>query len=298
VPVAASISKFSDCLSLTDTQLTLRSVSRRKCDKAQPICGLCSRLGRACDYAAIPAQTAEDTASLQARLSELERELRASKKNPGNETTPPADSSGHSNNSAGWQPANPLWMGPASMNRFPSAVFLDIDCFKWAQLPIPRPNVNVPPEVFEILSNGNAVQSATAEFFSTIHYWFPIVSRKRMTIGTSLWEGGPDLAMLFLAMLLINSRELTSVEAAMTNQLYTASKRFLALLEASGTVSLLYLQAMILVAMYEYGHGIYPSAWMTIAQCARYVDVTGIPSFKDSSLMLGSCVGRPLFVAR
>jgi hypothetical protein len=36
--------------------------------------------------------------------------------------------------------------------------------------------------------------------------------------------------------------------------------------------------------------GVYPGAWMTVAQCARYVDLLGIPSFKESALVLGGAV--------
>ncbi|KAK3362698.1 hypothetical protein B0T25DRAFT_586894 [Lasiosphaeria hispida] len=258
---------------------------KRKCDKTLPMCSLCGRMGRPCDYSdgSPPVPTADDLASLHTRLAELEQRLR----NPAVSETSPSvfsDASRQSVNSRG-----PLWLGPPSMNRFPSAIFLDIDCFKWAQLPIPKPNVDVPQDVYEILSHGNAVQEATAEYFDSVHHWFPIISKKRMSLGISLWEGGPDLAMLFLAMKLVTSQPVAGVDSAVDNHLYTASKRFLALLEGSGTLSLIHLQSMILVTLYEFGHAIYPAAWMSIAMCARYIDIIGIPSFKESSLMLGSC---------
>ncbi|KAK5658730.1 hypothetical protein OQA88_1539 [Cercophora sp. LCS_1] len=225
--------------------------------------------------------------SLQSRLAELESRLQASAS--GSTPSVAMSQQGDSNSSASLLSARgPMWL-PASMNRFPSAIFLDIDCFKWAQLPIPRPNLEVPPEVVEILSGPNAVQDAITDYFSSVHHWFPFISRKRMVIGISLWEGGPDLAMLFLSMLLITTQEITDVEGALANPLYGASKRFLTLLEGSGTLSLIHLQSMILVALYEFGHGIYPAAWMSIGQCSRYIDIIGIPSFKDSSVMLGSC---------
>ncbi|RYO98816.1 hypothetical protein DL764_006979 [Monosporascus ibericus] len=63
-------------------------------------------------------------------------------------------------------------------------------------------------------------------------------------------------------MKLITSQPRDGFDAS-ENYLYTASKRFLSLLENSGTASLMYLQALILVALYEYGQGIYPAAWMT-----------------------------------
>ncbi|KAI0473989.1 hypothetical protein GGR56DRAFT_676430 [Xylariaceae sp. FL0804] len=48
-------------------------------------------------------------------------------------------------------------------------------------------------------------------------------------------------------------------------------------------------QALVLVALYEYGQGIYPAAWMTVAQCVRYADFIGLPSYKDSNSVLGHC---------
>ncbi|RYP86583.1 hypothetical protein DL770_004882 [Monosporascus sp. CRB-9-2] len=48
-------------------------------------------------------------------------------------------------------------------------------------------------------------------------------------------------------------------------------------------------QALILVALYEYGQGIYPAAWMTVGQCVRYADFIGLPSYQDSNNILGQC---------
>ncbi len=112
-----------------------------------------------------------------------------------------------------------------------------------------------------------------------------------MTIGLPLWDAGPDLAMLFLAMKLVTTMPNEGVRPA-DSPLYTASKRFIALLEASGAVSLQYLQAMLLVAIYEMGHAIYPAAWMTVGACARYADMIGIPSFRESCAVLGTCVSE------
>ncbi|KAK3953508.1 hypothetical protein QBC32DRAFT_257607 [Pseudoneurospora amorphoporcata] len=182
----------------------------------------------------------------------------------------------------------PLWLpAGASNNRFPSALLLDIDVFKWAQPSIPPPPVAVPRDVYDILSRGNTVQDCAAEYFDTVHRWFPFISKKRMTLGHTLWEAGPDLAMLFLAMKLIVTPPQEGIDAA-DNELYTAAKGLLALLESGGCVSLLCLQAMVLVAMYEYGQGIMPAAWMAVAACARYAEMCGLPGFKESSAVLGA----------
>ncbi len=110
-----------------------------------------------------------------------------------------------------------------------------------------------------------------------------------MNIGLPMWDAGPDLAMLFLAMKLVTALPSEHIKPA-ESPLYTAAKRFLALLEASGAVSLQYLQSMLLVAVYEMGHAIYPAAWMTVGACSRYADMIGIPSFRASWTVLGTCV--------
>lgn len=119
-----------------------------------------------------------------------------------------------------------------------------------------------------------------------------MVTRKRIDLDSTSWDGGADLPLLYLSMKLITSQPRVGFEAA-ENYLYTASKRFLSLLESAGTASILYLQALVLVALYEYGQGIYPAAWMTVGQCVRYADFLGLPSYEESNVILGQCVRAP-----
>ncbi|KAB5578635.1 hypothetical protein GE09DRAFT_1090501 [Coniochaeta sp. 2T2.1] len=275
---------------------------KRKCDKGLPACGLCSRMGRPCDYSEVhQTPTAEDLSSMQMKILELEQRLNQKEQqqqqqhqsqNGSSAVTSP---NGHSTSSGGTPGPSasflnavsekpPLWM-PAQ-SKFPSAMFLDIDCFIYASLPVPKPAAEIPMDVLEILSNANALQQAVTDYFNTVHCWFPIISKKRMNMGHPLFEGGSDLAMLFLAMKLVSSQPVNGVASA-DSHLYIASKRFLALLESSGTVSIMYLQAMMLVAIYEFGHSIYPAAWMTIGACSRYAEILGLPSYKDTVVILG-----------
>ncbi len=121
----------------------------------------------------------------------------------------------------------------------------------------------------------------------------PIVSQKRLTrnMANPLWEGGPDLALLFLCMKLITSRPHDGVECA-HNPIYLSAKRFVALMEATGTVSLLVLQANLLVTWYEYGQAIYPAAWMSAGWCIRYANMLGINGHDEAAQLLGRLV-RP-----
>lgn len=111
-----------------------------------------------------------------------------------------------------------------------------------------------------------------------------------MSLGISLTDGGPDLALLFLTMKLITTAPTPEMRSAADSHLHAACKRFLAQLESAGTLSVLYLQAMILVALYEFSHSIYPAAWMTSGGCVRYAAMLGLPSYQEASTILGQCM--------
>lgn len=73
---------------------------------------------------------------------------------------------------------------------------------------------------------------------------------------------------------------------------YLCAKRLISVLEGSGTISLHVLQGALLVAWYEYGHAIYPAAWMTAGWCVRYGDLLGINGNTASAELLGRPVSE------
>lgn len=123
-----------------------------------------------------------------------------------------------------------------------------------------------------MLNEGNVVIDTTQTYFSTVHHWLPVLSKKRMDLGIPAQGAGPDLALLILAMKLLVSLPGDIPD----NSLYRLLKSFVADLERHGTISLIYLQSLILISVYEYGHAIYPAAWMTVGACARYVHALGL----------------------
>lgn len=138
----------------------------------------------------------------------------------------------------------------------------------------------------QCIGNADELEQILSDYFGDIHPWFPIVPRKRMTLSYQLWEAGSDVALLLLAMKLITSQPQRGF-AASENYLYTASKRFAALLENVGTASIVYLQAILLISLYEFGQGVYPAAYMTVGQCVRYAELLGLPSYRATSAVLG-----------
>lgn len=109
-----------------------------------------------------------------------------------------------------------------------------------------------------------------------------------------MWEAGPDLALLFLAMKLIISKPQDGIESS-HNPVYVSAKRFLALLEASGAASLIVLQANILITTYEYGQSIYPAVWMSAGWCIRYGNMLGINNNPKATNLLGHVVSFQSF---
>jgi Fungal Zn(2)-Cys(6) binuclear cluster domain len=107
---------------------------KRKCDKSLPACGLCVRMSRPCDYTDVPqpAPTADDLAALQLKLLELENRLNQTGSSSASVEETPMFS----------PPREPLWHG--GVNQFPNVVFLDLDAFRWLDMTIPKPSVEIP----------------------------------------------------------------------------------------------------------------------------------------------------------
>ncbi|KAK8908994.1 hypothetical protein ACHAPC_000144 [Botrytis cinerea] len=261
---------------------------KRKCDKVLPHCGLCSRMQRHCDYTEqTPAPTAEDINALRMKLVELEAKV-----NGGNMHAPYGPMP--NNGSEYMQSQMPAYADPQESpfnsihNKFPVMAVLDNEIFRNEGLTIPRPSVNPPTEVNQMLASGAAIPAVILEYFGTIHHCLPIISHKRLerTLNTPARDSNADLVLLFLCMKLITSKPVDG-QGCGQNPMYIAAKRFLALLEASGMVSLILLQASILITLYEYGQAIYPAAWMSAGWCSRYAVLLGINDFDTSPSLVG-----------
>jgi hypothetical protein len=256
-------------------------------------------MGRLCDYSETsPAPTSDDFNALRQKLLELERRLNGNHGAIDNQNyipTPSASTASAPGDNIGVaQNTVYIHQDPAYQNvqnRFPSIAFLDSEAFTYGQVTVPRPAIDIPVEVLELLGDGSAVQAVISDYFDTVQTWMPIISKKRMTRNmlNPLWEAGPDLALLFLAMKLMITRPQEGFESAQ-HPIYTAAKRFLALMETSGMTSLLVLQAYVLIALYEIGQAIYPAAWMSAGACVRYGLLLGINGHDSAAQLLGRSV--------
>lgn len=171
-------------------------------------------------------------------------------------------------------------------SNFPALFFIDPSVFRNHNVDIPRAAVSLPPYVTGQLGNSQQHEYICGLFFSTIHEWFPMVSRKRFYEDFRASSEGPglsaDMGILLLGMKLMtwqppSPEEAISIDAQTARTAtYRAAKQFGFELEATGLLSLRVLQGLLLMALYEVGHAIYPAAFMSVAACVRYAHALGI----------------------
>lgn len=267
---------------------------KRKCDKALPVCGLCSRIGRICDYSIesqAAAPSSEEFASLRQKVADLESLLTRTATNNHSATSNGSNggvvvgSNGSWGNglSNGSSPANLLspspqsnqcaWPGPST---FPSLFFLDSEAFEYERFQIQAPYVRVPPGALTALGSSTELRQMIEHYFETVQTYFPIISKIRLYqhLSNPMHEPGADMALLFLAMKLITSE--VPEAAPPRTQLYQDVKSFLSYIEGQNGYSIQLIQSLLLVSLYELGHSIYPAAYMSIGHAARLGHVLGI----------------------
>ncbi|PTB68483.1 fungal-specific transcription factor domain-containing protein [Trichoderma citrinoviride] len=173
------------------------------------------------------------------------------------------------------------------VSNFPALYFVDPPVFHNHHVEIPKPSDRLPSYVVGELGSALQHEFIGRLFFHTIHRWFPMISRKRFYEELHEASEGPgvaaDFGCLLLAMKLMTWRPPSLEGDAPGGEgpnartaTYRAAKQFCFELEAAGMVSLRVLQGMLLVALYEVGHAIYPAAFMSVAACVRYAHALGI----------------------
>lgn len=163
--------------------------------------------------------------------------------------------------------------------KFPATYFLDPKVFWKNHNAVPTAILPVRSSIAELIGDVAAQRDVAVEYFDTIHIWMPFISKKRFLhwILSPLAQPRADVALLVLCMKLVTW--LPSQQKIIDNPenlQYLAAKQFLLELEVSGTLTLQVAQACILLTIYELGHAIYPSAYMSVGTCSRYVMALGI----------------------
>ncbi|RDW74891.1 fungal specific transcription factor protein [Coleophoma cylindrospora] len=248
---------------------------KRKCNKALPTCSTCSRLRRPCTYlipeSHRPSQQDEITL-LRARVEELEKLI--DKSIAGNKslvTSPSSSSPAHETNGS---------IGP---NLSSSLFFLDQRYFAHLHCSVQPGLLPVPDDIADILKDecerSRGLEQLISRYFDAVHGWMPIISKARMkkVLNVPGDNINADTAFLLSCMkLLLHAPQSGSLPEALP--LYRIIKAVALQLELAGLQSLMVIQGELLIAVYELGHGIYPAAYTTVAQCARQAISIGIHS--------------------
>ena len=248
---------------------------KRKCDKALPGCGLCTRVKRACNYSAEPSHSSssEEFQSLQRKVRRLEAQLDGY-------STHGSPVSSDSWRSTSRTPASSL-SGAEDVDQenqaMPSVFFLDGAAFISGRYQIGRPHFPLPQVFEDVCPTLAIVQRIVGSYFTSTHSWLPIVSRERMQrdLNTPLQNTSADLALLCLCMRLVGERLPQKLQNPQTS-FYLSVKEFYFQVESAGLLSAQLLQAGILLAVYELGHAIFPTAYITIGRCAKIGHAIGI----------------------
>ncbi|RBR15516.1 hypothetical protein FVER53590_09442 [Fusarium verticillioides] len=227
---------------------------KRRCSRDTPSCRLCTRLGKACIY-----RTQQAISGLGTSTKVLGGQDR---------TDPTAE------------------LGLHRTNNFPSSYFLDSDFFQ----PILRDILTIHNGPFFLeqqrhFAAAGTLESLIVHYENTIHHWLPMLSLKRLrqdikTLKDST-RGVVDV-LVFLALEALISQSDEHTISPQSNPSYLKAKHGSFMAESGGTINIRLVQTLTLLALYEFGHRIYPAAYLSIGQAVRLATMVGLHSPKDA----------------
>ena len=229
-------------------------------------------LRRVCNYS-IPGPTRatpeEEITLLRARVDELEKLVDRSTTANQAWSTSPASS-----------PSRGIY-GPTQSRVFSSLFFLDERYFTHLHRSVQPVLLPMPNDIAHVLTDEydqpRGVEQLVSRYFDAVHGWMPIISKMRMkrVLDRPVGNIQADTAFLLSCMkLLLHIPQRGSLPEDLP--LYRTVKVVSLQLEIAGLQSLTVIQGGILIAVYELGHGIYPAAYTTVAQCARKAISLGV----------------------
>ena len=165
---------------------------------------------------------------------------------------------------------------------FPPSYFLDHRAFQEHGLQLPDIEFILPSAVADSFGSP---QTIMAEYSEKVYWWMPIVSLPRL-FSDMFESASPPSAvdrLLVLAMKVILWRPPARDPSDPRTRAYSTVKDAISEATAAGMLTLRILQAKVLLTVYEFGHAIYPAAYLSMGACVRY----GIALFIDKSLERG-----------
>ena len=145
------------------------------------------------------------------------------------------------------------------------------DPFRYRQLRNAYTNVTITQEVSKLVGPPTNVKRIVNIYFKSVHVWMPILSRNKFLGDVDdLWnDPKADIALLVLCVFLITQLPDDLGPDAMRTSLYAKIKSIYALVEALGVNTVTLVQSGILISLYEIGHGLLPTAYISMGTHAR-----------------------------
>ncbi|CEJ82419.1 hypothetical protein VHEMI02485 [[Torrubiella] hemipterigena] len=233
-------------------------VSKKKCDRIEPACTGCARKNLQCSYP------------------------RRRKQRRPNETTiatyaTPSNNGLDPESRMAVQVLHPVLQPTVTTaaDQLLAERFMDPGLFNFVQLKLPKLDLKhlISEQVRALVGGVTGIQAISTSFFQTVHSWMPIVCKHDFArfLIKRITEKEAELFLLVLSMKLSGS-----VVSDARTEFYRTLKQYSARVEQSGVMSVMVLQATVLIALYEMGHAIYPDAYFSVSQCARYGAALGI----------------------
>lgn len=124
--------------------------------------------------------------------------------------------------------------------------------------------------MLSIIGSSDHMQEVSRIYFSSTHHKLAMISEKNFSkrLPNLFVTADRSFITLCLCMLLVQGDPQLPTRTAVTS-LYVTAKSYISFLESTGRYSVNTIQSMLLVTLYEVGHGIYPAASVSIAGCAR-----------------------------
>lgn len=159
--------------------------------------------------------------------------------------------------------------------------FLAPDMFHQMRLEVPKITLSIPRGVADMVGSISDIQATARAYFDSVHTWMPILSKRQFSenLVNRLSHRRAELFLLTLSMKLCSMVGVTTPQTT----LYRTVKELYFSIESSGILSIQVLQSGILIALYEMGHALYPAAFLSVANCARYSIALGVDKVIDDT---------------
>ncbi|KAL7933864.1 fungal-specific transcription factor domain-containing protein [Trichoderma chlorosporum] len=214
--------------------------SKKRCDREKPQCSLCVRYGRKCVYSSTAGVVGNDQAPSTSASPDL----------------------------------SPM-MTQESEESFPAVFFLDSVLFRRSLNRLPDLDLSLSIALLDYVDQAASDRAFVSKYFATLHPSIPFLSKRgfKERVLNPLSPPRPANTLLVASMKLV-ATPLT--EEGPRCKAYFAIKKSLLEAENCCILELRLLQAIILIAIYELGHAIYPAAYLTVGYCVRYGSALGI----------------------